>query len=88
MPMHARRRGIGTLPVLFVGVTVFVAALVFNEGKLGIFVTLPFPANMFCTDDPESAFLAVGTITFMLVVCDVCTSFHIVSRRIQGPHLL
>ena len=66
----------------------FVVALVLNEGKLGIFVTLPFPANMFCTDDPESAFLAVGTITFMLVVCDTCTSFHVVSRRIQGPHLL
>ena len=32
--VHAGRRGIGTLPVLFVGVTVFVAALVLNEGKI------------------------------------------------------
>lgn len=32
--VHAGRRGIGTLPVLFVGVTVFVVVLVLNEGKI------------------------------------------------------
>ena len=32
--VHAGRRGIGTFPVLFVGVTVFVVALVLNEGRI------------------------------------------------------
>ena len=34
VPVHVGRRGIGTLPVLLAGVTVFVVVLVWNEGKI------------------------------------------------------